>query len=207
MRITWYGHACFGIEAEEGSIVIDPYSDNTVPGLPPLKLSADAVLCSHEHSDHNNREGVLLTGKTCKILVSYLDSWHDDEQGAKRGPNRIHLIKAEDMTAAHLGDLGCELTSGDIEQLKNIDILMIPIGGHYTINSMQAHRLIEQLEPRVVFPMHYRGKTASDQIFGYDEISICDDFRKVCFNPVEYETNSIEVNKDTAKQTAFLRLS
>ena len=206
MIIIWHGHACFEIITEEGSVVLDPYSDNSVPGFEPLSLKADAVLCSHEHRDHNYREGVLLSGKPCSISVSFIDTWHDDAHGAKRGPNRIHILNAEGLTAVHLGDLGCELTDEEVDTLKHANVLMIPIGGHYTIDSAQAGRIIEKLEPTVVLPMHYRGRKADGRVFGYDVISTSDEFRKTCDNLVDYEENMIEVNCDTVNQTAFLKL-
>ena len=206
MKTIWHGHACFEIITEAGSVVLDPYSDNSVPGLCPLALRADVVLCSHEHGDHNYRRGVLLSGQPCGIDVSWIDTWHDDVQGAKRGPNRIHVLKAEGMTAVHLGDLGCALTADQVEQLKHPDVLMIPVGGYYTIDASQALKIVEQLEPVVVLPMHYRGKTAGGDLFGYDVISTVDAFRKACPNPVDYDADWIEVGPDTAAQTAFLKL-
>ena len=204
MKLIWHGHACFEVITKEGSLVLDPYSDGSVPGLAPLSLSADAVLCSHGHRDHNYRDGVHLSGKPCGIAVSHLDTWHDDVQGAMRGPNRIHILKAEGLTAVHLGDLGCALTPAELAQLKNPDVLMIPIGGHYTIDSAQAAGIIEQMEPRVVIPMHYRGKAADGRSFGYDVISTAEMFRKACRNPVDYEGNELDVDGDTVRQTAFL---
>lgn len=206
IKIIWHGHACFEVITEAGSVVLDPYSDGSVPGLAPLSLAADAVLCSHEHGDHNNRDGVRLSGKHCGLEVSYLDTWHDDERGARRGPNRIHILKAEGMTAVHLGDLGCNLTQDELTQLKQPDVLMIPIGGHYTIDAAQAAEIIGQLQPRVVLPMHYRGRAADGRIFGYDVISTSAVFRKTCRNPVDYEGNALEVDGNTAPQTAFLKV-
>ncbi len=204
MKIIWHGHACFEIVTEEGSVVLDPYSDASVPGLAPLSLTADAVLCSHEHADHNYRGGVRLSGKACNIAVSAIDTWHDDVHGAKRGPNRIHILKAEGMTAIHLGDLGCELSPDEAERMKHPDVLMIPVGGHYTIDAGQAAAIVKQLEPRVVVPMHYRGRAADGRSFGYAVISKVTAFRKTCRNPVDYDGNMIEVTGDTAGQTAFL---
>ena len=207
MKIIWHGHACFEVITEAGSAVLDPYSDGSVPGLQPLNLKADLALCSHEHGDHNNRDGVRLSGKNCGMEISTLDTWHDDAQGALRGPNRIHILKAEGMTAIHLGDLGCGLSPEEAARMKGPDVLMIPIGGHYTIDAGQAEKIVRQLEPRVTLPMHYRGKTAGGTPFGYDVISTADAFRKSCPNPVDYDTNALEITPDTPPQTAFLLLS
>lgn len=204
MRILWHGHACFEVIAEEGSLVLDPYAPDSVPGLGPLALTADAVLCSHGHSDHNCREAVRLTGRTCGNDVSCIDTWHDDVQGAKRGPNRIHILKAEGLTVIHLGDLGCALSPDEAERMKNPDVLMIPVGGYYTIDAAQAAAVAERLQPRVVLPMHYRGRTGEGRTFGYDVISEAGAFRKLCRNPVDYAGNMIEVSGSTPEQTAFL---
>lgn len=108
MKLTWNGHSCFTLETKEGSAVLDPYADGKVPGLAPLRLTADLVLCSHEHRDHNAREVVTLTGKTPTFGIETISTFHDAERGALRGENVIHIISAEGMRAAHLGDLGAD---------------------------------------------------------------------------------------------------
>ena len=200
MKFIWHGHSCFTIETEEGTVVLDPYGDGSVPGFGPLRLSADAVLCSHEHGDHNNRAAVSLSGRPCGVAVSKLNTWHDDVQGKKRGANTIHILKAEGLTAAHLGDLGCMLTAEQADALKGLDALMVPIGGFYTIDADQALEIVSILNPRVVIPMHYR-----DASHGYDVIATAEKFRRGCSNPIDYPDNTFLLTKDTAPQTAFLR--
>ena len=133
MKIIYYGHSCFKIETEAGSVVFDPYGDGSVPGYGPVHLNADMVLCSHEHRDHGNRDAVTLSGRETDIKIETISTFHDKVKGLKRGPNTIHIITAEGMRAAHLGDLGCKLSTSQIEKLKSVDVLMIPIGGFYTI--------------------------------------------------------------------------
>ena len=200
MKIIWHGHSCFTVETEKGSVVLDPYGDGSVPGFGPLRLSADAVLCSHEHGDHNHRASVSLSGRPCGIEVSTIDSWHDDAQGKKRGANTIHILKAEGLAAAHLGDLGCMLEPEQTKELQGLDALMIPIGGFYTIDAKQALEIVTILKPRVVIPMHYR-----DDTHGYDVIATAEEFRRGCFNPIDYPDNTFLLTKDTTPQTAFLR--
>ena len=110
MKLIWNGHSCFTLATEAGTLVIDPYEDGSVPGLSPLHLEADAVYCSHEHRDHGNRAAVALSGKPCAVEVEELATWHDEAQGAKRGPNTMRIFSAEGLRVAHLGDLGCGLT-------------------------------------------------------------------------------------------------
>lgn len=202
MKIIWHGHSCFSLDTDEGRIVLDPYADGKVTGYPPLRLSADMVLCSHEHDDHNFRDGVSLSGNSCNVVIQKIDTWHDDVFGAKRGKNIIHVLRAEKMRVAHLGDLGCMLSDEQINELHGVDVLLIPIGGFYTIDSSQALELTEKLEPRITIPMHYRfGK------HGYDVLSTSEQFHTQCLNPVDYQNNSLTVDLDTPAQTAFLTIS
>lgn len=199
MKLTWNGHSCFTLETAGGSVVFDPYEDGYVPGLAPLSLSADLVLCSHDHQDHGARGLVTLTGRTPSFQVEKLQSFHDPEHGALRGLNTIHIITAEGMRAAHLGDLGCELEPEQRGMLKNLDLLMVPVGGYYTIDAAQAKALVDELRPRVVVPMHYRSDT-----FGYDVISRLEDYLALCGNAVRYPGNSLELTQKTPAQTAVL---
>ena len=200
MEIIWHGHSCFTVRTQDGTVVLDPFEDGYVPGFGPLRLEADAVLCSHEHADHNARSCVSLSGSPCGIAVEKIASWHDDVQGAKRGTNTIHILKAEGLRVAHLGDLGCMLTDDQAEALQKLDALMIPIGGFFTIDSEQALKIADLLKPRVILPMHYRKGP-----FGYDVLSTGEAFRRACPNPVDYDGNSMTLDKTTPQQTAFLK--
>ena len=199
MEIIWNGHSCFTVKTRQGSVVLDPYEDGRVPGYGPLRLEADLVLCSHEHGDHNCRAAVKLSGKPCELKVTEIASWHDDVCGAKRGPNTIHVIEAEGMKLVHLGDLGTGLDADQIRALAGADVLMIPIGGFYTIDSDQALEIVSQLRPRIIVPMHFRRGAQ-----GYDVISTADAFLAKCPNPVEYPANSLTVDRETPAQTAVL---
>ena len=166
MTITWFGHSCFRIEAKEGSILTDPFSKEI--GLKPTKITDNIVLVSHDHADHNNVEGVGPETFIIKnpgeyekngISVLGMPSFHDRSEGKERGLNTIYLIKAEDITICHLGDLGQEkLDEKQVEEIGDVDILMIPVGGNYTINYKEAVEVISQIEPKVVIPMHYKVK-------------------------------------------------
>lgn len=205
MKLTWNGHSCFTLETEEGSVVLDPYADGKVPGLAPLRLTADLVLCSHEHRDHNAREVVTLTGKTPTFTVETISTFHDSEQGALRGENTIHIISAEGMRIAHLGDLGCELTAQQEERLRRVDVLMIPVGGYYTIDAHEARTLATPLFPRIIIPMHYRSATNGYR-FGYDVLGLLGNFTSVCPREslVYYKGNTMEITKSTRGQVAVL---
>ena len=181
MKITWIGHSCFKIESDGYTIITDPYEDGYVPGLKPLRESADMVLCSHEHGDHNARDLVeIRKGSVCPFTVETIDTWHDEVKGAKRGPNTIHIIEAEGIRLAHLGDLGCELEENQIRKLEKLDVCLIPVGGHFTIDGKQAADLVHRIQPKLVIPMHYRDDRAG---FGFDVISEADVFTK-CMDSV-----------------------
>ena len=131
MKLTWLGHSCFKMESNGYTIILDPYEDGYVPGLAPVRETADAVFCSHEHSDHNGRETVTLKqdGVLSPFTITEIHTWHDDARGTKRGSNCIRIFDDGTYHVAHLGDLGCELESEQIEALKGLDAVMIPVGG------------------------------------------------------------------------------
>ena len=201
MRIVWNGHSCFTLESNQGTVVLDPYQPDSVPGLAPLSLRADLALCSHGHRDHNAREAVQLTGAAPALQIQELHTFHDPEGGALRGENTIHVITAEGLRVAHLGDLGCWPDPELLEQLRDLDAFLIPVGGYYTIDARQARRLAQELRPRVTIPMHYRGAG-----FGYDVIAPLEDYLALCGgdNVVRYPGNALELTRDTPAQTAVL---
>lgn len=169
MHIIWHGQACFQIivslqKGEQTTLVIDPFSEEI--GLKFPKISAaDIVLITHDHSDHNNKKAVggspfFITGpgeyETREVFVQGISAWHDAVSGVERGANTIYAIEAEEMRICHLGDLGQkELTEDQLEQIGEVDVLMIPVGGAYTITGSDAVKIISQIEPRIVIPMHY----------------------------------------------------
>ena len=196
MKLIWNGHACFTLQTANTTIVLDPYADHYVPGYPPLSLCADQVYCSHDHSDHSAAHVVTLSGHPSTLPVTVLESWHDEVQGAKRGKNRIHIFTCEGMKLAHLGDLGCELNAVQAAALQNLDVLLIPVGGFYTIGPAQAAEIVRQLSPRVVIPMHYRGEN-----FGYDVLTGVEDFLTLLSCPItRLSGNEIEITPDTPSQ-------
>lgn len=202
ITIKWHGHSCFSVTADDYTIVLDPFADGSVPGLPNLNLHANRVLCSHQHSDHGCTDVVTVTEKeNSPFSLLKIDTFHDDAQGTKRGPNRIHILEAHGLRVVHFGDLGCMLTPDQIDILKKADVIMIPVGGFYTIDAAQAKEIISTLAPKIVIPMHYR----SDN-FGYPVIGRLEEFTKYYNNIVAYETDTIVVDKDTKAQTAVLSL-
>ena len=171
MKLTWYGHACFFVETAQGSVVFDPYAPGSVPGLALPPLRADAVVCSHGHRDHGYEAGVALSGERPGFTLRTVPCFHDDRQGALRGENRIAVLEAEGKRLVHLGDLGHALSAQQLAEIGRPDVLLIPVGGHYTIGPGEAEALVRALAPRLTIPMHYRGEG-----FGYDVIGPVEDF-------------------------------
>lgn len=201
MTLTYLGHSCFLVESHGYQILFDPYEPDSVPGYRPISAQADQVLCSHEHRDHHGVDQVTLRqGGVSPFTVETISTWHDDQQGALRGSDTIHILDDGQCRIAHLGDLGCELSDQQKGQLKNLTALMIPVGGFYTIDALQAKALIDELKPQVVIPMHYRGNG-----FGYDVIGTLDAFTQLCSNVIEYPSSQLELTAETPSQVAVLK--
>ena len=167
MKLQWLGHSCFRITLNNGkTLVTDPY-DNTV-GYPELRTPADLVLSSHDHFDHNHFEAIEGEYEVLNqpgvyerfgAKITGVHSWHDEVQGAKRGDNVIFSVEADGVKLVHLGDLGHQPdTAEQAAILSGADILLIPIGGTFTITTPEAVQLIERFKPAAAIAMHYRNK-------------------------------------------------
>lgn len=167
MIITWLGHSSFKLQDKIGvdgvTVVTDPYDKEI--GLKMPSLEADIVTISHDHHDHNNVEAlrgnpfvINCAGEydTKGVLIEGIDSYHDEEEGKLRGSNTIYRIEIDDISIVHLGDLGHVLDNSQLEKLVGTDILLIPVGGKYTLDAHRAVEVISQIEPRIVIPMHYQ---------------------------------------------------
>ena len=182
MEIIWLGQSCFKIQDKNIILITDPY--NCELGLKPLQqLKADIVTVSHNHGDHNNI-GVIsgIDKKTPPLIISDpgeyeiknvfiygISCFHDKEQGKQRGLNTIYLIKINEITVAHLGDLGHILSDEQLEKIEKVDILLIPVGGTVTINAKEAKQIISQIEPKIVIPMHYQIPGLEKTLDGVDK--------------------------------------
>lgn len=169
MQIKYHGHSCFSVTSNNYVIVLDPYKG--VNGFKDINLSANEIICSHSHFDHAYVDEIKITKKDSPFIVKTIKSFHDNMNGQQRGENNITVLNVEGKTIAHLGDLGHLLDEKTINELKNIDVLMIPIGGFYTINSDEALSIINSIDPKYIIPMHYR-----DGNKGLDVLESIDDF-------------------------------
>ena len=169
MEITYIAHSCFKIKTKNKTIVIDPY-DPEKTGYKLPKLSPDILLVTHDHFDHNFRETLSDVKLTVEGPGEYemsdtyiygIKTFHDNKKGEERGSNTIYLIETDGLTLLHLGDLGHELEKETIENIPEVDVLFIPVGGKYTIDASVASKVISSIEPGLVVPMHYQPHTAS----------------------------------------------
>ena len=155
MKIIWLGHACFALESDGYRAVIDPYHE--VEGCADVDTWANAVYKSHGHHDHDYFDGVkLLPAEESPFLVETVETKHDGENGALRGDNTVHIFSLHGLRVAHLGDLGHLLTQDQLASIGQVDAVMIPIGGTYTLDPQEAKSVADAIDARVVIPMHYR---------------------------------------------------
>jgi L-ascorbate metabolism protein UlaG (beta-lactamase superfamily) len=161
MEITWLGHACFRVRGREATILIDPYGkEHGNLGKP----TADIVLVSHDHAGHSNVEGVVGAKRILtepgeyeikSVPIVGVQTAHDGDGGRRRGRNVAWVFQLEEVSVCHLGDIGATLSSAQAEELGSVDVLLVPVGGHNTVNAAQAAEIVTQLEPKIVIPMHY----------------------------------------------------
>jgi L-ascorbate metabolism protein UlaG (beta-lactamase superfamily) len=169
MKVKWLGHAAFLITSDEGTkIITDPYQSGQF-GLDYGKIedAADIVVVSHEHADHNYVQGVPGSPQVVKgdgkhqvkgIEFKGIASYHDDSEGSQRGPNNIFCFTVNGVKLCHLGDLGHELSDQQKAEIGEVDVLMLPMAGTFTIDAATANRVVDRLKPRVVIPMHFQTK-------------------------------------------------
>lgn len=173
MQLTYYGHSCFLLAAADGTtILIDPF--NTEVGYPMPEVTPTAVTASHEHFDHNyvqmakgkpkiirglaqeGKEWAKVDERVGQVRLTTVPTFHDASQGSERGRCAIFIFEVEGLRVVHLGDLGHTLDASQAKAISRPDVLMIPVGGHYTIGPAEADAVIASLNPRLVIPMHYK---------------------------------------------------
>jgi len=177
LKIRWHGHSCFEI-TNKSTIVTDPHDGKSI-GIPTPTVLADIILVSHDHYDHNSvktveKETTKIITETRKrqiddVSIKGFSSFHDEHQGTKRGENIIYRWIIDDVIFCHLGDLGHTLDEKTIKNIGDIDVLFIPVGGTYTLDAAKACKVIHQLNPTIVIPMHYKIEGLSLPIAGVDE--------------------------------------
>lgn len=188
MDISYLGHSCFKLKGKAGTVVCDPYESAVGFDLP--TISADVVTISHDHFDHSAHSKVKGTARRKKpfiidapgeyevggISVFGVLTFHDSSKGSERGRNTVFTIMLDQVRVCHLGDLGHELSDSTVSQIGTVDVLLIPVGGNYTIDAAQATRIISSLEPGIAIPMHYR--TTEHEAKAFADVGTVEDFLK-----------------------------
>jgi L-ascorbate metabolism protein UlaG (beta-lactamase superfamily) len=173
--ITWLGHSCFRIKGSQAVIITDPVPAET--GYTLGKQTADIVTVSHPHPSHAWVEGVQGDPKVIKgpgeyeisgVLVIGVSTYHDAVKGNSRGKNTMYLMDIDGVAVCHTGDLGHVPSDDQIEEMGNVDVLMLPVGGASTINATLATEVVRKMEPRVVIPMHYKTEKTTRELDGVD---------------------------------------
>jgi len=169
MKIKWYGHASFLLTSDQGTkIITDPYEPGGFGGAiayAPIPDEADIVLVSHDHADHNYVQGLRGKPQVIKGNGSHkakgmefrgISAFHDGRKGSERGPNTIFCFTLDGVKICHLGDLGHVLSEQEAGQIGPVDVLLMPVGGVYTIDPAQATQTAQEINPKIIIPMHYK---------------------------------------------------
>ena len=207
MRIKWYGHAAFLITSAEGvKIVTDPYESGAFGGqlsYGKIKDQVDIAVVSHDHADHNDAKSLpgsprVVQGpgtKTVKgITFKGVSTYHDPSKGSERGTNTVFTFSVDGIQVCHLGDLGHVLSEKELAEIGPVDILFIPVGGYFTIDPKEATRVAEQIQPKVLIPMHFKTEKCAFPI------APVEDFLKGKAKPKRPNANEVAFDKATLPQ-------
>ena len=166
MDIYWYGQSCFRIMGKSTTVILDPFDpEYTGLKLPVKEMEAQIVLSTHDHKDHNNvgvvsGDPLVITGpgeyEVKGVTINGAQVYHDNSSGSERGRSTIYHLVIDGVNIVHVGDLGHILNEEQISQIETTDILLVPVGGIYTIDGETAAKVVAQFEPKVVIPMHYK---------------------------------------------------
>lgn len=206
MKLEWIGHACFRMTAKDGTVVVtDPYDESV--GAQMVPLQAALITMSHEHHDHNDETMIAgkplilhgtQEGKAGSVCAHAYGSYHDDVQGAKRGPNAIRVFDIDGLKVVHMGDQGCMPEQSILDAIADADVMMIPVGGTYTVDAQGAKAIVDLAKPRCIVPMHVKTKGC-----GYP-IAKVDDFLRLMGAQGIEPAAALEIAKDDAPRGVCL---
>jgi L-ascorbate metabolism protein UlaG (beta-lactamase superfamily) len=201
MKLQWLGHACFLITSDSGlRILTDPYNEQVGYDLPAVE--AEIVLTSHDHFDHANVKVVKGSPDLVKapgthahkgVVFKGTSTYHDQSKGSERGANIVFSFEVDGVKLCHLGDLGHVLTEAEAQQIGPVDLLMIPVGGFYTIDKEQANKVIEVLKPKIAIPMHVKNDKCKFPIGTVDEFLAINKDKKI----TKHSDSTMEINADS----------
>jgi L-ascorbate metabolism protein UlaG (beta-lactamase superfamily) len=199
MKIIYLGHSAFELTLANGTrIVFDPYTAGGGLGYGPITGDFDVAVVSHDHQDHTSRDVLKHSKKIVNkagrvevagVVIESIATFHDEAKGAKRGKNLVSVVEAEGLRVAHLGDLGHVVGAKDVPALAGLDVMMIPVGGYFTIDAGTAAKMAKEFQPKIVIPMHFRAPKVDFPI------TPVENFTKLMDNVLSTGASEIEVTK------------
>jgi L-ascorbate metabolism protein UlaG (beta-lactamase superfamily) len=200
MKIKWLAHAAFLITSDSGTrIITDPYETMNAMKHGEIKETADIVTVSHDHGDHNNVAAVRGNPQVARdaaevkgMKIRAVATAHDDTGGSQRGKNTIFCFEVDGINICHAGDLGHVLTEAQVKAIGQVDVLMVPVGGIFTIDAKAADYVCDQLKPKVIIPMHFKTEKIAFPIQGVDEfLKGKDNVTRVSGSEIELKAGSL----------------
>jgi len=205
MRIKYIAHACFELELSDGrKVIFDPYEAGAYGGAlgyAPITGEYDIVISSHDHADHRSADVISRAKEVVEkegefdlsgVKVKTVPTYHDESGGSERGTNRIALVEADGLKVVHLGDLGHRLTDKELSVIKGADVVLVPVGGHFTIDAQAAKDVVEAIGPRLVIPMHYKTPKVDFPIKPVDDFTaLFDNVEKAGSSEIEVTSESL----------------
>ena len=201
IKIKWLGHACYKIYFDDIQCVIDPFEDDYVPGYKNIDTSADIILASHQHNDHYGMDSVRqLLRMVHGVNVKKVHTFHDEKGGTLRGDNIVHVLEYNGVKIAHFGDIGHVLTAEQAAEIGDVDVALVPIGGTYTVVANEAKTICEQVNAKIIIPMHYRSGN-----YGYDVLETTENFEKLFDNVEHHNTDEFTVPDKITPKAVILQ--
>ena len=201
MKIINLGHSCYLLKGNSVSVVIDPYRNRSVPNLKLPRVQANYVFCSHNHYDHDAKNLITIVPTSEELKVKKVVVPHDHHNGEHRGLNTMHFFDIDGYRILHTGDLGCIPSKEVLEQMKNVDILLAPINGYYTISAKELKEIMDIVNPKVTIPMHYFKK---DRNSGYPDGGQIDEFKSLVGDYLEVDGYVIDVDDNLFKNRVII---
>ena len=205
MKIKWNGHASFTLTSADGTVLVtDPYDPNGYDGALQYKAvndRADGAVVSHDHADHNYVEGLAGSPKVIRgtdnikdVEIEGIETFHDETEGSERGKNVVFIISIDGIKICFCGDLGHQLSNEQIVAAGKIDILLVPVGGFFTLDAEGAAELVKNLNPKIVIPMHYKTSKCGFPISDVEPfLALMKDVKKP-------DKSEVEINADQLPQ-------
>ena len=201
ITLTYLGHSAFLVKYNNQSFVIDPYQDNSVPGMKFPCVSANYVFSSHNHYDHNAVDLVKIEPTNEEFDYDTIIVPHDHHNGSKRGLNKMHLFRLGNYRVLFTGDLGCIPDENILNQIRGVDVILAPINGFYTISAEELYKIMGLIQPKVTIPIHYYRKEDNS---GYPDGNQIDIFKSLVGAYFEVNEPTIKIDDELLKNKVVI---